>query len=148
MWYQVEKDGFLLSTDPARLDREFIVRSLQSTYWADTRVGEEILASIAAPASVNFGLYQLPSDPGGTLAQIGFARVITDHVTFSWLCDVFVAEGWRGRGLGTWMVAGVVAHPSVRFVRTTLGTKDAHGLYQKFGFIAHERMVRPADPRA
>jgi GNAT superfamily N-acetyltransferase len=137
-----EKDGFAVSTDPALLDREFIVRALQSTYWANERSREDILRSLESPASVNFGLYQ-----NDGFRQIGFARVVTDRITFSWLCDVVVAEGWRGRKLGTWMIACVVSHPCVKYVRTTLGTRDAHGLYEKFGWVRHERMNRPPDPR-
>jgi GNAT superfamily N-acetyltransferase len=137
-----EKDGFVVSTDPALLDAEFVVRALQSTYWASDRPREDTLRSLAAPASVNFGLYETT-----TARQIGFARVVTDHVTFSWLCDVLVAEEWRGRKLGTWLISCVVSHPCVKHVRTTLGTRDAHGLYEKFGFVRYERMMRPADPR-
>lgn len=137
-----EKDGFAVSTDPAMLDPEFVVRSLHASYWANERPREVILRSLVAPASVNFGLYET-----GAGRQVGFARVVTDHVTFSWLCDVLVAEEWRGRGLGTWMIACVVSHPCVKHVRTTLGTQDAHELYEKFGFERRERMTRPADPR-
>lgn len=137
-----EREGFVVSTDPALLDTEFIVRSLQSTYWAGERTREDILQSLRAPASVSFGLYD-----SRTTRQIGFARLVTDHVTFTWLCDVFVAPEWRGKKLGTWLIECVVLHPSVKYVRTTLGTRDAHGLYEKFGFERRERMNRLADPR-
>jgi GNAT superfamily N-acetyltransferase len=137
-----EKDGFVVSTDPADLDRDFVARGLQATYWANDRSRWEILRALDAPASVNFSLRELAGN-----RQIGFARIVTDHVTFSWLCDVFVDEAWRGRKLGTWLVECVVSHPSVKYVRTTLGTRDAHALYEKFGFVRHERMIRPAEPR-
>jgi GNAT superfamily N-acetyltransferase len=72
-------------------------------------------------------------DSEGT--QVGFARVVTDYATFGWLCDVFVDPKHRGRGLGKRIVAEVVEHPQLVFGRILLATRDAHGLYDQFGFI-------------
>lgn len=81
-------------------------------------------------ASRNFGVYD-----GVTGEQLGHARVVTDGATFAWLCDVFVASGARGRGIGIALVDGVVsALEPLGLTRIMLATGDAHGLYAKFGF--------------
>ena len=72
-------------------------------------------------------------------AQVGFARVITDFATFGYMGDVFIVDSHRGQGLGTWLVETILGHPRLQgFRRWQLVTRDAHGLYARFGF-------RPAD---
>ncbi|MBV8500907.1 MAG: GNAT family N-acetyltransferase [Paucibacter sp.] len=68
-------------------------------------------------------------------ALIGYARVITDRATFAYLCDVFVLEAWRGRGLGDHLIGQVMARPELQGLRRfTLFTRDAHTLYARHGF--------------
>jgi GNAT superfamily N-acetyltransferase len=137
------RDGYEISTDPARLDRESIWRFLRTAYWSPDVPRDVVERSIEG--SLVFGLY----GPGGELA--GFARAVTDGATFAWIADVFVLEPHRGRGLGVWLVETVLAHPKVRGVRRVmLGTADAHGLYQRFGFrdpVSGTLMVRSASSR-
>jgi len=67
--------------------------------------------------------------------QVAFARVVTDGCTFSYLCDVFVDEEYRGKGISKALMAYVMDHPDLQsYRRFTLATKDAHELYRKFGF--------------
>jgi GNAT superfamily N-acetyltransferase len=67
--------------------------------------------------------------------QIAFARVVTDQATFAYLADVYVLEEFRGRGLSKWMLDAVVADPRLQGLRRfTLATRDAHGLYARYGF--------------
>jgi GNAT superfamily N-acetyltransferase len=125
-FYDVARDEFSISTDPSKLDIDCIVRFLGASYWAAKRSRAAIELSIRN--SLSFGMY----DKG---VQIGFARAVTDDATFAWICDVFVDEAYRGRGLGTWLMANVVAHPSIRELRLVmLATRDAHELYRPFGF--------------
>ena len=126
---------YFISTDQSLLDIEYIVSSLRSTYWASERPRDVIVASLAS--SICFGVYDT-----GSKEQVGFARVVTDGATFSWLCDVFVSPEHRSRGLGKRLVAEVLAHPSISRSRVYLGTKDAHGLYERFGFQRWELMRR------
>ena len=98
--------GYLISTSQAKLDIGFVRRGLNATYWARDRPLRVIRKSLAG--SLCFGVYE---KAGGR--QVGFARVVTDRATFSWLCDVFIDEAHRGRGLGTWLVAHATSHPDV-----------------------------------
>jgi GNAT superfamily N-acetyltransferase len=120
------RDGYTISTDKMRLDLELIHTYLsRQSYWAQGRLFETVQTSIAR--SLCFGLYE------GS-RQVGFARVVTDHATFGWLCDVFVVESHRGRGLGKWLVERVVTHPDISDLRHfVLATRDAHGLYHRYG---------------
>lgn len=86
-----------------------------------------------------------------TEAQIGLARVITDRATYGYLADVYVLEGYRGQGLSKWLISVIMAHPDLQGIRRwALVTRDAHGLYQQFGFTAlvnpdrYMEKVRPA----
>ncbi|HEY3218431.1 MAG TPA: GNAT family N-acetyltransferase [Candidatus Limnocylindria bacterium] len=66
---------------------------------------------------------------------VGFARVVTDRATFAWLCDVFVLAEHRGKGVSKLLMDAVMAHRDLARVRNfMLATRDAHGLYAKYGF--------------
>jgi nitroimidazol reductase NimA-like FMN-containing flavoprotein (pyridoxamine 5'-phosphate oxidase superfamily)/ribosomal protein S18 acetylase RimI-like enzyme len=71
--------------------------------------------------------------PDGAL--VASARAASDGKT-AWIYDVVVAPPLRGRGLGKRLMALLLDHPAVRrtpFVRLT--TRDAQGLYARFGFV-------------
>lgn len=120
------RDEFEISTDPGRLDLGWLVPALaERAYWALGRPVETIVRSIAG--SINFGVYAADR-------QVGFARVVTDEATFAWLCDVFIDETVRGRGLGAWLVETIVADPRLANLRRfVLATRDAGELYQRHG---------------
>jgi GNAT superfamily N-acetyltransferase len=123
---------FTISTDPARLDLLLVHRELTASYWAKGIPYDTVARSIEH--SLPFGVFHGDE-------QVGFARVITDFATFAYLADVFVVDAWKGRGLGTWLVETIVAHPGLQGLRRwVLLTRDAHGLYRKFGFEAPRRM--------
>jgi GNAT superfamily N-acetyltransferase len=66
---------------------------------------------------------------------VGFARVVSDNATFAYICDVFILPGYRGIGLSKWLVQTIVKHPDLKGLRRwSLATKDAHNLYNQFGF--------------
>jgi ribosomal protein S18 acetylase RimI-like enzyme len=121
-------DGYEISTDPARLDFHAVHAYLTRSYWSPgIPFG---VVERAARNSVCFGVYER-----ATGVQVGFTRVVTDHATFAYLCDVYVLEEHRGRGLAKWMMREVMAHPALTGARRVmLATRDAHGLYRQSGF--------------
>ncbi|MFC8800505.1 GNAT family N-acetyltransferase [Promicromonospora sp. NPDC057138] len=117
------------STDPTRIDGDRVHELItRHTYWAKDRPRQVMDAAIAG--SRPYGVYR--RDTG---AQVAFARVVTDGVTFAWLADVVVDPDLRGQGIGKLLVAGVVADiEPLGLRRTLLATADAHGLYEQFGW--------------
>ncbi|MET0976843.1 MAG: GNAT family N-acetyltransferase [Leifsonia sp.] len=118
-----------LSSDRDAMDRERIHRWLsEDAYWALGR--SRAVQDAAIDGSRNFGVFD---DETGT--QLGYARVVTDGVTFAWLCDVFVDPDARGRGIGVALIEFVVSDLApLGLRRIALATADAHGLYERFGF--------------
>jgi GNAT superfamily N-acetyltransferase len=140
-----QRGEYTVSDDPARLELEVIHGFLDRSYWAQGRSREAVARAIAQ--SLSFGLYHGDR-------QVGFARVLTDYVTLAFLADVFVLEEHRGQGLGVWLIEVVTGVPELAHVRRwLLGTRDAHGLYRKFGFgeprpgILMERLDPASDQR-
>ena len=117
--------GIEISTDRSRLDVDLIHRFLAASYWATGRTRETVARSLEN--SICFGAF-------AEGRQIGFARVVTDQATFGYLADVFVVEEARGRGVSKLLVASVLAAPELKGIRLLLRTRDAHGLYRRFGF--------------
>jgi GNAT superfamily N-acetyltransferase len=137
MVYEVSRDGFVISTDPARIDVDVVHGFLSKSYWTPGIPRSVVERGMAG--SLCFGVYE---DGGGgrdarptPRAQIGYARVITDRATFAYLADVFILEPWRGRGLSKWLVETIMAHPELQNLRRwCLLTRDAQGLYARYGF--------------
>ena len=120
-----------ISTDPAELDLDWLGPALsERAYWALGRSQETIEESIRG--SLCYGAYF--DDPPGASRQVGFARVVTDLATFGWVCDVFVDEHARGGGVGQALIAAIVADQRLASCRLVLATRDAGGLYERFGF--------------
>lgn len=122
-----------ISSDPSRLDPARIHHWLSTdAYWALGRTRDQQDRAIAG--SLNFGAYDVTSGE-----QVAFARVVTDHASFAWICDVYVDRAARGHGLGTRIVTEIrdrLAPAGVR--RFLLATDDAHGVYAKVGFTPLE----------
>jgi GNAT superfamily N-acetyltransferase len=75
--------------------------------------------------------------------MIAMARVVTGYATFAWLCDVFVDENYRGRGIGKWLMESILAHPELQGLRRwVLVTRDAHGLYSQYGYSSLHNIER------
>lgn len=130
---EARRDGYLLSTDPGRLDHAAIHAALTGSYWA-TGVSREVVDR-SLDHSVAVGAYHEPDGPGGSLEQVGLMRVITDRATFAWVCDVYVLPEHQGRGVAQSMMALALDHPELQGLRRwLLATRDAHELYARFGF--------------
>ena len=118
--------GFTVTTDPSRLDLDMIHGFLTASYWATHIPRGEVERALRH--SLCFCVFEGPR-------QVGFTRVISDFATFAYVSDVFVLPSHRGRGAGRALMAAVMAHPDLQGLRRwTLFTRDAHGLYRKFGF--------------
>ena len=128
MAYETEQPGFVISDDPARFDLARAHGWISGeSYWA-----EGIPLAIFARACANSLTVGAYPDNGPMAAM---ARVVTDHATFGWVCDVFVDDAFRGRGLGKRLMTYLKGHPDLQgFRRLHLATRDAHGLYEQFGF--------------
>ena len=125
---EFRRGEFLISSDPARLDLGLIHSFLTNCYWAKGIPRETVARSIEH--SLCFGIYD------GSATQVGFARVVSDFATVAYLGDVFVLETHRGRGLSKFLMKCIMQHPALAGLRRwILLTRDAHGLYKKFGFM-------------
>jgi ribosomal protein S18 acetylase RimI-like enzyme len=139
--FKREKGAYEISTDPGLIDFEAVHSYLRRSYWAEG-IPKEILRK-AIESSLCFSLFD-------SRCQIGFARVVTDRATFAYLCDVYILEEYRGRGLGKWLIEELLSHPDLQGLRRfVLITRNAHGLYERFGFaiLGNDRrymeIVRP-----
>lgn len=136
-------DGYELSDDRGRLDRAAVHAYLTTTYWALGRTRARQDELIDASGHV-VGLYH-------DGAQVGFARAIDcDGAHFVYLADVYVLEQHRGAGLGVELVREIVERGPYADRRWVLHTRDAAGLYERFGFRHNERLMQrdPAGPGA
>jgi GNAT superfamily N-acetyltransferase len=130
--FESNRDHVRITTDTGAMDVDAIHAYLSRSYWAEGM--PKPLLEKAMAGSLCFGLLD-------GARQIGFARVVTDRATYAYLCDVYVLEEYQGRGLGTWLMREMMTHPDLQGLRRFgLVTRDAHGLYEKFGFGA------PANP--
>lgn len=130
---RVLPDGYELDDDRDRVDVDAVYRFLsEEAYWVPGRSRETVERLVRESTRV-IAAYA----PDGSL--VGFARVGSDGSNYAWLGDVFVLEGHRGRGLGQALVREAVEDPARRDCLWYLNTRDAHGLYERFGF-------QPADP--
>ena len=125
------REGFTVSDDSVRLDRDVIERFLTGSYWAKNIPRATLDKSLRN--SLCFALLEGER-------QIGFARVVSDRATIAYLADVFVLPEFRGRGLAKWLLTCVLAHPELQGLRRwVLATRDAHDLYRKLGFTPLKR---------
>lgn len=122
------RNEFVVSTDRRRLDLDVVHGFLAQSYWAAGM--PRITLQRAIENSLNFGVYHGER-------QVGFARAITDLATYAYLSDVFVIEPYRKRGLSKWLLECILAHPDLQGLRRfALFTRDAQGLYERYGFTA------------
>lgn len=127
-----QPDDYTVSSDPERLDLEWMHQVLSTdTYWAAGRSRER--SDRAARNSLCYGLYHRSG------RQVGLARVVTDSVTFAWLCDVYIDREARGEGLGKRLVAHVLDDlDRAGLRRVHLATQGAEELYRRYGFAEVE----------
>jgi GNAT superfamily N-acetyltransferase len=111
-------------------------------YWGRFRTRADFEKQFASAWRV-VGVYE-----SATGRQVGFARAVSDGVSFAYLADVFVTPAARGSGLGKELVATMIDRGPGAGFRWTLHTADAHGLYRKYGFAEPDEtyLERPRRP--
>ena len=126
--FSAQRDGYLLSTDPERIDLGVVHDFLANdSYWAKG-LDPDVLKR-ALDHSLVIGIYA----PDGTMAA--FARVVTDYAMFAYLRDVFTLPAHRGKGLASWLALEIRNHPELATVGSwMLATQDAHAVYEKAGY--------------
>jgi GNAT superfamily N-acetyltransferase len=130
-FHEFTRDHYVISTERKRLNLDFIHRSLTHCPWSEGISRDKVERSIQT--SFCFGVYDRD-------AQIGFARVITDFVTFAYIGDFFIAGPHRGHGLGKWLISTILACPEIaNLQRKCIVTAEAHGLYREMGFMSVQR---------
>ena len=128
-----QQNKIVVSDEREKVDLDVVHRLLKTSYWANERPKETIAKSIEN--SLCFSMFRDDR-------QIGFARVVTDFTTFSWIADVIIDPQFRGQGLGKFLMRCITEHPAIATTKQSLRTKDAHGLYEQYGFTRTEFMIR------
>jgi GNAT superfamily N-acetyltransferase len=123
-----QRNKYIISTDPKWIDRDVVHTYLsEESYWAKNIPFEIVSRSI--DHSLCFGVYDEAQE------MVGFARILSDYATFANLLDVFILPPSRGLGLSKWLLDCIFQHPDLQNLRSwALKTRDAHGLYRKYGF--------------
>ncbi|MFM7296435.1 MAG: GNAT family N-acetyltransferase [Planctomycetota bacterium] len=132
-----------ITLDPMRHDLDALHRMLAASYWSPG-IRREVLAEALRNSITAVAI----DEESGT--TVGVARVVTDRATFAWLCDVFVEERVRGRGVARRMIEELEREPTLQSVRRwCLATRDAHGLYERFGYrpVPAERWMEKQGPK-
>jgi len=131
--------GYELDDDTGRIDRVAVHRFIsEESYWASGR-SRDVMDGLIERADRNVGLYS----PDGS--QVGYSRTVdAPDAWLVYLADVYVLDEHRGRGLGVELLRFTVEDGPYAARRWILHTADAHALYEKFGFVASERMLERA----
>ena len=124
----MDRMQYCIEKDKKNVEIKEIMAILKQTYWANNRTEDIVKKSVEN----SLCYYVFDTD---TKKLIGFARVITDWATTYYLCDVIVDEKHRGKGIGKMMMQTITADDALKHLRGLLVTRDAHGLYESYGFF-------------
>ena len=140
MLTEAGKMDFKIVEGADRIDVDEVVRLLKTTYWANKRSKEQIEKSMRNSSCYGIWLHDEQK-------LVGFARVISDFATTYYLADVIIDQAYRHQGLGKALVSYIVSQPEYASLRGILLTKDAHGLYEKYGFESADGRAMVKSPR-
>jgi GNAT superfamily N-acetyltransferase len=126
------RNGFILTDERGRVNLDTVARLLAGTHWGYRRPRPAVERLIEN--SLCFSLFR-------NTEQVGFARVVTDHSVFSWLSDLVISPELRGQGLGKWLLQCILDHPAISGTQFVLQTRDAHRLYESFGFQQSDKLL-------
>ena len=128
--------NYSITDDKQLVDVNKVHYLLSSTYWASGRTRQQVEESLKH--SICFSVFNENE-------QVGFGRVVTDYVLFAWIADIVIDPEHQGRGIGKYLMSVLVNHPQIPQNMQLLRTKDAHKLYEKYGFERQECMVRRSE---
>ena len=126
-------NDYLISDDKSRINLMVVKRLLSNSYWANDRKEGIIAKTIINSHCI--GVYY-------NEVQIGFARIVTDYAVFAWIADIIIDEKHRRKGLGKKIIEFIQNIPEIPKTTQMLRTKDAHTLYDKYGFKRCECMSK------
>ena len=124
--------GYVLTESVSHIDPKRTHELLALTYWGVRRPYAVVQKMIEH--SLCFSLLQADR-------QIGFGRAVTDYATFAWIADIVIDPQHRGQGLGKWMMSCIMHHPQLQATQKVLQTRDAHGLYERYGFARNPALM-------
>jgi GNAT superfamily N-acetyltransferase len=124
---------YLISDNKERIDPLRVQKFLSTSYWAKGRELSIIKKTIQNSHCIGVYFNNI---------QVGFARVVTDYAVYAWIADVVVDEEHRGQGLGKLIISFIQNIKEIPQSTQMLRTKDAHALYEKFGFTRCECMSK------
>ena len=126
------KEDYLITDDRSKVKLDVVHRLLAATYWGGRRSKDVVDRMVVS--SICFSLFD------GS-RQIGFGRAVTDSVTVTWVADIVIESEYRGEKLGQWLMECLVSHPTIQSTQMVLQTRDAQGLYEKFGFSGSSALM-------
>ncbi len=129
---QWTRDNFIITDDRSRINIDRTFDLLAETYW-NIRRPRDVVAKMIEH-SLCFALLR-------SNEQIGFGRAVTDYTVFSWIADIVIDTQYRSQGLGKWMMTCIAAHPAIQQTQMVLQTRDAHSLYEQFGFSKNAALM-------
>lgn len=139
---EVKKDIYF-SSKREDMDFDTVYSFIKSSYWGALRTKEE--QKTAMDSTMNFGLFH-------NKKQIAYARVMTDKVFFAYLLDVLVIKAHQRHGHSKLLMEKILSFPDlIKIDKWMLATKDAHGLYERFGFTdikSPEKLMEKLSVRA
>ena len=128
MWRMAD---FIISTNKYLLDFDTIYHFISlKTYWGLGRT-PEAMEKAMNHSTYCFGVYH---EKDGVRRQIGFARVMSDLVTFGYIADVFILPDYQGHGIGKWLIQTIVNHPDLKTIPKFILFTKTPGFYTHSDF--------------
>lgn len=124
------KNDYILNTDKKKLNTTVIHRYLSQTGLTKGISFDTVKRSIKK--SLCFGLYKDGNN-------VGFARIVSDYATISYISDIFIVSEHHSDELYSWMIESILSHPELVNVKNWLiKNNNGHSAYDKFGFIKYD----------
>ena len=128
----VNYNQYVITDDKSMISPQRVKALLDKSYWAPDRD----IGTIAKTIENSICIAVLADND-----MVGFGRVVTDKAVFAWLADIIIHENHRNKGIGKQIVQFIQDHPEIPKHLQLLRTKDAHKLYEKYGFSKNSEFM-------